>query len=74
MITQGPAALRDALAARGWSQGQLARALGVTRGAVCQWLSGATRPNLDRAAEIEHWLEVPCSAWSAHADGAVDFF
>lgn len=67
-MTAGPQALRDALAARGWTQGQLARALGVTRGAVCQWLSGATRPNLDRAAALELLTEVPCGAWSAHVD------
>lgn len=69
MITQGPQALRDALSHRGWTQGRLALWwLGVSRSAVCQWLSGATRPNLDRAAQMEQLLEVPCGAWSAQGD------
>ena len=56
--------LRDALAAKGKSQSELARACGITRGAVNQWLTGTTKAlegsNLTNAAKFlgvsPHWL------------------
>lgn len=56
--------LKAALAAKGKSQSELARACGITRGAVNQWLTGTTKSlegaNLTNAAKFldvsPHWL------------------
>jgi transcriptional regulator with XRE-family HTH domain len=50
---------------KGLSQADLARALGVSRAAVCEWLSGKKMPELANALAIEKLTKraVRASEW-----------
>lgn len=54
---------RRALADKGWTQRRLARELGVSRGTVSRWLSGARTPSLRMAVRVHELLGVPEDAW-----------
>ncbi|WP_018610201.1 transcriptional regulator [Uliginosibacterium gangwonense] len=45
--------LQSYLSSHGWTQGKLARRLGVTQGAVSQWLKGVRPIPIERCVEIE---------------------
>lgn len=53
------------LAATGLDHAAIAAALGVSRAAVTQWLSGDKRPAHGRRAAIEQLYGVPPAAWDA---------
>ncbi len=69
------ARIREARRARGWTQDQLAEAVGVSRSAVAQWetdRAGQVRENLTRIADVlgisvEVLLHGPASRASAQA-------
>lgn len=46
------------------TQGELAKALGVSQQAVSGWISGHSKPSRDRAVQIERLFGIPVSAWS----------
>lgn len=52
-----------ALKSRGFTQGELARQLGVNSGVVCNWANGRRRPRLKFALQIQKILGLPVSAW-----------
>ncbi|MEW6488164.1 MAG: DNA methyltransferase [Thermodesulfobacteriota bacterium] len=51
--------IRQARAARGWSQGQLGEALGTSQGKVSRWETGKEAPSPDEARRIVELLGVP---------------
>jgi len=57
--------MQQRIKAAGLTQTAIARRLGVTTGAVSQWLSGTSRPSLTRAAQIERLTGIPASEWVA---------
>lgn len=70
--------IKLALAAKGMTQKQLARAIGCTDGAVSQWIKGRTTPSLSHVLAIAQvtgfWVgwfvedERPADASSWHSD------
>ena len=50
------------------SQEELAKRLGVTRQAVWAWLTGESRPDPQRMAQIEDMLGIPMRDWVEPAD------
>lgn len=54
-----PKALSQALQAAGLKPVHLANHLGVTKSAVSQWLSGATRPSYEKIVKAARWLRIP---------------
>ena len=59
----GVALLWRALQKRGWSQGDLARFLGVHSGHVNRWLHGDRKPGRKPAGMLEEHLGVPMGSW-----------
>lgn len=57
-------ALVSALGRRGWSQLDLARALGVNSGTVNNWCMSRRRPSLPFALEIHALLGIPLNTWA----------
>jgi len=51
--------IRDAREAKGMTQEQFAKLVGVTQGAVAQWENGLTHPSFDKLMKIADVLEVP---------------
>ena len=51
--------IRDAREAKGLTQEQFAKLVGVTQGAVAQWENGMTHPSFDKLIMIADVLEVP---------------
>lgn len=51
-------AIREAREAAGISQGELAKRIGVTPGAVSQWEQGTTNPSIHRLKAIAQTLGV----------------
>lgn len=51
--------IRDARKAHGIKQGEFARMLGVTNGAVSQWEKGKTLPGRDKLIRISEILDIP---------------
>lgn len=51
--------IRDAREAKGLTQEQFAKLVGVTQGAVAQWENGLTHPSFDKLMKIADVLEVP---------------
>ena len=51
--------IRDAREAKGLTQEQFAKLVGVTQGAVAQWENGMTHPSFDKLMKIADVLEVP---------------
>lgn len=51
--------IRDAREAKGMTQEQFAKLVGVTQGAVAQWENGLTHPSFDKLMRIADVLEVP---------------
>lgn len=64
-ISAGVPRLWKALRTKGWSQGDLATALGTTTSLVNRWLHGDRRPGRRFAREIERVMGVPVDAWDA---------
>lgn len=73
MPKRGPELLRSWREARGWTQVQLARHLGlsVARGVdqnqlgqkICRWETGERRPSLDDTLAIERLCKIAPRAW-----------
>lgn len=57
-------ALRNALARRGWTQTDLAQALGINSGTVNNWCTSRRRPNVTFALEIQSLLGLPLTTWA----------
>lgn len=57
-------ALRTALARRGWTQADLASALGINSGTVNNWCTSRRRPNVTFALEIQALLGLPLTTWA----------
>lgn len=51
--------IRDAREAKGMTQEQFAKLVGVTQGAVAQWENGLTHPSFDKLMRIADVLGVP---------------
>ena len=51
--------IREAREAKGMTQEQVAKMVGVTQGAVAQWENGLTHPSFDKLVRIADVLEVP---------------
>ncbi|HEY8616111.1 helix-turn-helix transcriptional regulator [Phenylobacterium sp.] len=51
--------VRDLLAAKGWSQSDLARAAGVGPDRISKYLSGISLPRIEHARRIAEALQVP---------------
>ncbi len=51
--------IREAREAKGMTQEQFAKMVGVTQGAVAQWENGLTHPSFDKLVRIADVLEVP---------------
>lgn len=49
--------------ARGWTRGELAERLGVSRSAISHWESGARRPPLDMLARILDAFEISAASF-----------
>ena len=75
MDTNGPPLLRTWLTAQGIRQAELARRLGITPTAVCDWLRGQRRPGRDLACRLEGETggAVRVSDWSAPVVAPVEF-
>lgn len=61
--------LWKALRARGWSQGDLAEAVGTTSSVVNRWLHGDRRPGRRYAGAIEEILKIDASLWDSPLSG-----
>jgi transcriptional regulator with XRE-family HTH domain len=55
----GSKAIRRLLRERGWSQSDLAREIGVTRGTICRILSGTRRVSADVALVLHRKYGIP---------------
>lgn len=55
--------LRAELEKRGWTQGRLARELGVDSGVVNRWVKGTRTPDLTGAVALQKKLGIPVVAW-----------
>jgi transcriptional regulator with XRE-family HTH domain len=62
-FNEGARLLWLALEARGWSQADLRRALGVPPGAHSRWLYGDRRPGRQMAQRIYTAVGIPVTAW-----------
>lgn len=51
--------LRSWLRDQALSQAQLAKRIGVTEGAISQWLNGYSRPSLDNLVELSRQTGMP---------------
>ena len=49
--------LKNALYAKGWSQNQLARKLGITQQCVSRWVKGNREPSIDDIILICYFLD-----------------
>lgn len=68
----GAKQLIAALEARGWSQEDLRRHIGVGRGVVSRWAAGERTPDLASALKLEATLGIPVAVWSlASESGAL---
>jgi plasmid maintenance system antidote protein VapI len=67
-MTEGARLLDSELTRRKWSQTTLSEHLGVSKGHVSRWLSGARRPSLRWAVELEKVLGIPHQAWLLKAE------
>lgn len=63
--------IRDRRKALGMSQGDLARVLGITQGAVSQWESGITLPAFGMIAPLANALEIPIETLLKEGSNAV---
>lgn len=63
--------------AKGMSQAEVGKALGVTAGAVCRWENGTKLPTLERAAKLSLLFDcslsdivnsLPCRGGKDHAE------
>jgi len=50
--------IKEAREAKGMTQEQFAKAVGVTQGAVAQWENGITHPSFEKLAKIAETLGV----------------
>lgn len=73
MATRNPSEGSDRLARelkkRGWKQEDLKRALGLSRGQVSRWLSGARVPEIAAAVRMEKLLGIPVASWTRPTKG-----
>lgn len=61
--------LRTRLKELGWTQTELATAIGVSTAVVSRWLSGTRVPSLDMAFRIQNSpVAIPAEAWIATPD------
>jgi transcriptional regulator with XRE-family HTH domain len=64
-VTEGVVLLWKELRLRGWTQGKLARELGMSSNAmVNRWLHAMRRPSIRWAVRIEQVTGVPVRSWS----------
>lgn len=61
-FSHGSQLLKDALAARGWSQKRLNRELGGNANSS-YWIKGQRRPGLEVALKLSRLLDIPVDAW-----------
>ena len=60
-------AVESELQKRGWTQSDLARAMGTSSGTVNRWLTGERTPDLAMALKLEEVLAVPVRLWAEEA-------
>jgi len=58
--------IREAREAKGWSQGELAKRVGVTRAAVSRWELDETAPTRHRAPRVAEALGIPLNTISPY--------
>lgn len=64
-----PERLRARLRELGWTQLELAHAVGASPANVSRWLSGERTPSLDMAFRIQRSeVGIPADAWLSHDD------
>lgn len=66
-FSEGARLLWAEIEIRGWSQGQLAKAIDAKPGVVPRWLYGDTKPSWDWAARLRDVLGIPLEAWTLAA-------
>ncbi len=63
-FSEGARLLWVAKTERGWSQGEVRRAIGAKAGVVPRWLYGDTKPSWDWAVRLRDTLGIPLEAWT----------
>lgn len=63
-FSEGARLLWLAMQERGWSQGQLTKALEAKPGMVSRWLYGDTKPGWDWAEKIREVVGIAFDAWA----------
>lgn len=63
-FSEGARLLWVALESRGWSQGQMAKAISAKGGVVPRWLYGDTKPSWTWAVTLRETFEIPLEAWT----------
>lgn len=63
--------IREARKAHGIKQGEFARMLGISQGAVSQWEKGRTLPGRDKLIRISEILKIPLEELLADEKRAV---
>lgn len=63
-FSEGARLLWLAMESRGWSQGQVAKAIEAKSGVVPRWLFGDTKPSWDWAVILRDTFEIPLEAWT----------
>lgn len=73
MLTRGAVLLPQRLKARGLSQADLTRQLGLKGGVVNRWFHGSRRPEPHLREAIERLLGIKASDWMTDAEFRVAF-
>jgi hypothetical protein len=63
-FSEGARLLWLAMEERGWSQGQVAKAIEAKSGVVPRWLYGDTKPSWDWAVVLRDTFRIPLEAWT----------
>ena len=63
-FSEGARLLWVAMESRGWSQGQLTKAVAARPGVVPRWLYGDTKPSWDWAKKISGLFGIALEAWT----------
>lgn len=66
-FSEGARLLWAAMESRGWSQGQVAKAIDAKGGVVPRWLYGDIRPGWDWAKILRDTFCIPLEAWTLEA-------